>query len=302
MWEILYSIIFYKSFHFYNSYIMNNQSNIAIKFLNNLHNIEVIRKINDGDFHNKFLLKDKVTKEKYGIKIIPCLNDEYNYNPNSSAIYIYQAEEKEFQTPNSILIEEHQKKNNLCSADIKKPNNQSENKSDKNKNESNNNIFNYVKGHEFEGIFDHLNNINKSLANFKGLVYISSNGDERNHAFDLINKNFDDYFYPHPDENSFVKFDFKDHKVSLRNYSLRSKNVFFNKLINWEIEGSNDGIHWDKIDERHINEWYGTDHISTYSVNNHNFYQYVQIRLRGPASNNDYLLALTNIEFFGEFR
>lgn len=279
---------------------MNNQSDIAIKFLNNLSNIKVIKKINDGDYLNKFLLQDIVTKENYSIKIMPCLNDD-NGNQNSSAIYIYQ--ENKFQNPNSILIDEHENKNmnTICSPDSIKINNQYEKNFEKNNDKSNNN-FNYVEGHEFEGIFNYLNNINKSLANFKGLVYISSNGDERNHAFNLIDKNFDDYFYPHPDENSFVKFDFINHKVSLRNYSLRSKNIFFNKLINWEIEGSNNGINWDKIDERHINEWYGVDNISTYSVLNHNFYQYIQIRLRGPASNNDYLLALTNIEFFGEYR
>lgn len=258
---------------------MINQSNIGLKFLNNIDNLQIIATNADGDF-NKFLYQDKVSKEKFGVKILPGKNDE-----NSSTIYIYQIKEEIPHISNSIMIQE--KNNNLC--------NENRYKGEKNK-------FDYVEGQEFEGIFNYLNNKNNGLANFKGLISISSNGDKRNNAFDIINQNFDDYFYPQPNENSYIKFDFKDHKVSLNNYSLRSKNIFFNKLINWEIEGSNNDINWEKIDERHIQEWYNNEYIANYSVNNHNFYQYVQIRLRGPASSNDYLLALTQIEFFGELK
>ena len=264
-------------------FTMSNQSCIAMRFLSNLSNIKLIEKINDDNFNNKFLFQDIVTKENYGVKIIP------NGNENSSTICIYQI--KETDSKNSIQkydklnihIENNTKINKPCDS-------------------NNNTIIKYRKGHEFEGIFNYLNNKNKGLANFNGLLYISSNGDEKNHAFDLINNNFDDYFHPFPNENSYVKFDFKYQKVSLRNYSLKSKNIIYNKLINWEIEGSNDEINWDKIDERHIDIWSGIDNTATYSVNNHNFYQYVQIRLRGPSSSNDYLLCLTSIEFFGELR
>lgn len=268
---------------------MNSQSNIGLKFLNNFDNLKVIATVAaDDDFHKKFLFQDKVSKEIYGVKVIPGKNDE-----NSSIIYVHQIKEEEPHISDSTVDQE--KINNKSEYTEFPISNKNNSKCDKNK-------FDYIKGHEFEGIFNFLNNKNHGLANFTELISISSNGDERNNAFDVINKSFDDYFYPHPNENSFIKFDFKNHKVSLNSYSLRSKNVFFTKLVNWEIEGSNNDINWEKIDERHIIEWNDTDYTANYTVNNHKFYKYVQIRLRGPASNNDYLLALTQIEFFGELK
>ena len=271
--------------------MMTSQSNLGLKFLSNISNLRIIEKFNEGDISNKFLFQDKATNEKYCVKVIPCEKNENKKCQNSSTLIIYQINEKEnnYEITDSNIIKE----DNDC-----KENNSKEMICES----KNDNVFNYIKGHEFEGIFNYLNNKNNTLANFNGSINISSNGDERNHSFDIINKNFNDYYYPHPNENSYIKFDFKDHKVSLNNYTLRSKNIFYNKLINWEIEGSNNDINWDKIDERHIKEWYTSDYIETYSVYNHNFYQYIQIRLRGPSSNNDYLLALSNIELFGELK
>ena len=116
----------------------------------------------------------------------------------------------------------------------------------------------------------------------------------------MIDNDFESYFYPSASANSYIQFDFKEKKVSLSKYVLESKGIFCDKLINWEIVGSNDCKNWILIDEQHINVWEGIYNISTYSTNNQEFYRYFRIRLKGSNSNCHYTLLLTSIEFFGQ--
>lgn len=160
--------------------------------------------------------------------------------------------------------------------------------------------FEHINGHEFEGIFNHLNKTCGCNPHLKGIINISSNGDEWNYCYQVIDNDFESYFYPSASANSYIQFDFKEKKVSLSKYVLESKGIFCDKLINWEIVGSNDCKNWIQIDEQHINVWEGIYNVSTYSTNNQEFYRYFRIRLKGSNSNFHYTLLLTSIEFFGQ--
>lgn len=165
------------------------------------------------------------------------------------------------------------------------------------------NTFEYVKGHEFEGIFNYLNGQCGGNSHLNGLVNVTSSGDEKKHCYNLLDGNYgsDKYFYTNCHQDSYVQFDFKEHKVSINKYSFLHEQRNYNKLINWELVGSNDEKKWDQIDERHINEWSGPYDLSTYSTNNNEFYKYIRLRLKGKTSTNEYYLILTKIEFFGKF-
>ena len=163
-------------------------------------------------------------------------------------------------------------------------------------------VFDYNSGHEFEGIFNYLNKECGGNSHLKGIINIKSNSDACNHCYDLIDNQFNDYFYPSGSPNSFVEFDFKKYRVSINKYSLKSNKNTSNKLINWEIVGSNNKQNWDPIDERHISEWSGDYNVSTYSTQNEEFYEFVQIRLKGVDSSNKYYLLLSSIEFFGRIK
>ncbi|KAK8842128.1 hypothetical protein M9Y10_026355 [Tritrichomonas musculus] len=163
-------------------------------------------------------------------------------------------------------------------------------------------VFDYNSGHEFEGIFNYLNKECGGNSHLKGIINIKSNCDHYKHCYDLIDNQFNDYFYPRESPNSFVEFDFKKYRVSINKYSLKSNKNISSKLINWEIVGSNNKQNWDPIDERHISEWSGSYNVSTYSTQNEEFYEFVQIRLKGVNSDNGYYLILSSIEFFGKIK
>ncbi|KAK8835516.1 hypothetical protein M9Y10_044358 [Tritrichomonas musculus] len=159
--------------------------------------------------------------------------------------------------------------------------------------------FDYVKGREFEGIFYYLNQMCEGNSHLKGIINISSNEDNCNSCYQVIDKDFDQWFYPKMSKNSYIQFNFKERKVSLSQYALKHQGIYCNKLINWEIVGSDDCMNWMQVDERHIKAWEGSYIVSTYPTSNQEFYKYFRIRLKGPSSDGlDYLI-LTSIEFFG---
>lgn len=161
----------------------------------------------------------------------------------------------------------------------------------------------YQKEHHtfINGIFNHLNNICEGNAHLKGLIEITSNGDSFHNCYNIIDKNFESFFYPYGGKDTYIQIDFKKFKVSLASYSLKSMKNTTNKLINWEIVGSNDLKNWKQIDERHINEWGGNYNEASYTVddNNQQMFRYFQLRLKGKDSSNENYIDLSSIEFFG---
>lgn len=162
--------------------------------------------------------------------------------------------------------------------------------------------FNYSKGHELEGLFDYLNKTYNGNAHLKKIIEITSNGDEFNHCYNLIDRDFSSYFYPKESDSAFIQFNFKRFKFSLNSYSLKSNQNQTNKLINWEIIGSNDLKNWYQIDEEHIGTWNSNFNIKNYQTKNSQAYQYIQIRLKGNDSSGENYLDLSGVEFFGSIQ
>ncbi|OHS99579.1 hypothetical protein TRFO_33950 [Tritrichomonas foetus] len=62
-------------------------------------------------------------------------------------------------------------------------------------------------------------------------------------------------YYSINKKNSYVCFDFKNHQISLINYSLKTSDDILSPfhLRSWKIEGSNDRRKWKKLDS-HSND------------------------------------------------
>lgn len=163
--------------------------------------------------------------------------------------------------------------------------------------------FEYVNGHEFEGIINYLNSICGGNSHLNGLINVTSSGDSMNKCYNILDGKYKSgkYFYTINKQDSYIQFDFKEHKISIKKYLLLHEEISFNKLINWELVGSNDENTWDQIDERHINEWNGSYDLSTYTTSNNKFYKCIRLRMKGETSSNEYYLILSKIEFFGKF-
>jgi hypothetical protein len=101
--------------------------------------------------------------------------------------------------------------------------------------------------------------------------------------------------------NSWIQYDFKDSQVSMRHYSLRSRNdVDSHHLINWVVEGSADGSHWVELDRRsNCRDLAGLNRIATYQISVPGFFRMIRLRqFQKNSFHADYLL-VSAFELFG---
>lgn len=233
-------------------------------------------------------------------------HNPYNFNFTFNQMQLFQPNLLSYNQPmtkNSTKKSHKKNSKKTAKKDSKKSEKKPKNKKSKElKSQESENVVvkKYVEGHELEGLIDYLNKKCDGNAHLKGLIFISSNGDKNNHCYDLIDRQFTKNFYPKDSPDSFVMFDFKEKKISVTHYSIGHRLNSLNKLLNWELLGSNDGKNWNVLDERHIKPWNGTNNVSTYSTDNHDFYRFVKLKLKGESSSNKYCMILASVEFFGK--
>ena len=93
----------------------------------------------------------------------------------------------------------------------------------------------------------------------------------------------------------------KDKTVSLTKYSLKSDGGGGWHLIQWVIEGSNDGRSWEELDSRNTQDLNGRYITKTYDCQRKRSesYRYLRLRQTGNNSSGGDALRLSEIEFFG---
>ena len=160
--------------------------------------------------------------------------------------------------------------------------------------------FNYDSSNPFSGIIAHLNQQAGGNVHQKGVVNITSSSGHRNRCYNLVDYGWNDYWKSQSSPNSWVMFDFKEKKVSLSSYSLKSDGSGKGgHLLQWKLEGSNDGSSWTCLDSRNTLDLNGQYIVKNYSTNNHDSHRYIRITQTGKNSGNSDKFCLYNIEFFG---
>lgn len=107
------------------------------------------------------------------------------------------------------------------------------------------------------------------------------------------------------EENSWVKFDFKESSVKLSAYTIVSKDGKTNDhhLKSWVIEGSNDGEAWTVIDNEKDNvDLNGPLHKKTFEVVSQEFFSKIRLRMTSVAHSGYWALAASALEFFGSLK
>jgi hypothetical protein len=172
-------------------------------------------------------------------------------------------------------------------------------------------LFVYKPGEEFNGILSHLTKSCGGNVHEKGVVNITSSGDERNMCSQVADHGWNDYWYSHDAPASWICFDFKDKSLSLRHYTLKSGGNPYQPFVHWEIEGSNDGSPtgtWKSLDSRNAyvtKDFSGTFVVKSYScthVNSNEFFRFIRMRQSGKNMYGKDYLMLCNIEFFGTIK
>jgi hypothetical protein len=135
-------------------------------------------------------------------------------------------------------------------------------------------------------------------------ITASSIGDPQSyplrHVADFANQS---YFCTNNEANSWICYDFKDMRIKVTHYSIRSRrDANMNHLRFWTLEGSKDGSSWVKVDDRQNDTSLNSQGaISTFSISERFQGEFRQIRLRqtGKNSGGDDYLIVNAIEFFG---
>jgi hypothetical protein len=137
----------------------------------------------------------------------------------------------------------------------------------------------------------------------KGIVDITCSSRDYHQCWEIVNYDWNSYFYTANSANSWIQFDFKDRSVSLSHYALKSDGQNCHHLLQWQLSGSNNGNEWTIVDERNTQELNGNYvtkmyHCSaTSSVSQ--YYRYIRLTQTGKNSSGSDYLMLANIEFFG---
>ncbi|KAK8888273.1 hypothetical protein M9Y10_039339 [Tritrichomonas musculus] len=161
--------------------------------------------------------------------------------------------------------------------------------------------FAYSKGNEFKGILNYLRNKSNDQIEKEICITASSTSSDDLPQNVVIFENDQKYFYSRNFENSWLCFDFKDHKVIPTNYTIKSLNSNHN-LKTWVIEGSNDNSEWEKIDEQ--NEFPGLKEyfqVCTFNISNSESksFRYIRLLQTGKSCCDQNYLVMTSFELYG---
>lgn len=172
-------------------------------------------------------------------------------------------------------------------------------------------LFDGVKSHAFNGIIDMMTQECGGNVDKKDIVKITSSSRKRSdvdafHAANLHDVN--SYFYSLDEENSWLKYDFKDKKIMPSHYSIRSYPSSKNSehLKSWVIEGSNtDNVDdWKILDSRHnsscLNDRSASHTFEIQKLKPAEYYRYIRLRQIDYNASNTFHLSLSALEFYGK--
>ena len=157
-------------------------------------------------------------------------------------------------------------------------------------------------GQPYNGIFAKLSELAKGDPHLKKVINVTASSSDRNEAYQITDSRWNDFFFTEDIPNSWILFDFKDKKVHLTNYTLRTHKYGSGTchLKSWILEGSNNGKDWEEIDKisypvLNVQNRYQTLN----STRNKDKFQYIRLRQIGMNFRGDNIFALASVEFFG---
>lgn len=167
--------------------------------------------------------------------------------------------------------------------------------------------FSYSNDKEFDGIINFIRK--KTNNNVKNMIKLSSSSmNYSNTPYNVCKHDNDNIFYQSKNEkNSWICFDFKEHKIIPTNYTIKSIPYESNNNHpkSWVVEGSNDNIDWITIDEvKNCDLLNGFSKIHTFNISNpvNTPFRYVRIRQTSNnwyASGEWYFFSIGSVEFYG---
>ena len=154
----------------------------------------------------------------------------------------------------------------------------------------------------FNGVF---RGYKKAASSFNSFVYINATSSDARNSYNIMypfsnTEPRDLSWLSFNEENSSIYMRFRNHKMSVLSYSLRSR---VNCPINWSFEALNNAGKWEIISEISNDYSLKSNAIGHWNTTNNNFYSTFRIRQIGKRvltdGSQDHAFEFSLIEFFG---
>jgi hypothetical protein len=154
----------------------------------------------------------------------------------------------------------------------------------------------------FRGILSFLTEKFHGNIHEKEVVTVTSSGDQYHDCWQVATLGWDSHWCSTDQQDSWIAFDFKERRVCLSHYTLKSHPYDDSFFLEWVIEGSNDGETWISLDHRVTHALAAPSQVKSFdcSGGSRNAFRHLRMRLASETTDHNHYLALTNIEFFGE--
>ena len=160
------------------------------------------------------------------------------------------------------------------------------------------------KSENMKGIFHYLSNVFDTKEVSTIVTVTSSPFNPQYPPQNVIDRADNDmvYFESNNEPNSWISFDFKDLKISLSHYALKTwfwpEN--FQHLRSWVVEGSDNGEDWTELDQRtNTNDLNDSLAFRRFKCSMNLYCRYIRIRSIDTDHSGSSLLILNAIEFYG---
>jgi hypothetical protein len=153
----------------------------------------------------------------------------------------------------------------------------------------------------FNGIISHLTQKSGGNVCDRGIVSVTASGERSYQLNEIVNFDNSNIAQTINQPNSWICYDFKEMRVKVSHYSIRSRTDSDNYFpIQWTLEGSMDGNSWINFDSRtNRNELLGRGKSATFSTSSSQFVQMIRLRQQGKDSGGTDFLTLSAFELFG---
>lgn len=171
------------------------------------------------------------------------------------------------------------------------------------------NVFYCKHDDGFDGIIRHLQK--ESNGNIKSVIDITSSplhfNSESYTPYNVClfeDKDKDNYFHTTDEQNSWILFDFKEHKIIPSNYIIKSSSYGqnMNNPKTWKLEGSNDKSSWEPLDEQRDCPYFNGPYlVHTFDIKKGvtTPFRYIRMTQTGPNWYGYHYFTLDSIEFYG---
>ena len=164
------------------------------------------------------------------------------------------------------------------------------------------NINYATKKGKFNGIIQKLTNVCEGNVIEKEAVSVTSSSLFNPSKYPLINVVQEDGDWASGSNgDGWLKFDFKENRVLINSYSLRSNSKYWSaQPKSWKVEGSNDDQTWETLDEQTDNELlHGPLREEVFKCKETQEYKYIRISGTGKNWYGSMCLPINRVEFFG---